>query len=196
MGCVLEFAGYIGRIQMHFNPWNNGAFETQIICIILGPTFVAAGLYLSLKHIILYLGPEHSRLKPHLYTWIFITCDIGSLLLQAAGGGLASAGSTKTNLLKIGDDVIIAGIAFQVGTMAICGLLGLDFFVRAYKNGAFSSLSALSQEKSTKEWTHFKIFCFAEIVAYFTILVRCIYRFVYLSKALLDQDRNIIIRTR
>ncbi|KAF5568031.1 rta1 domain-containing protein [Fusarium phyllophilum] len=96
----------------------------QIICLIIAPSFIAAGIYLTMKHFIQSNNPEYSFLKPQLYTWIFIGCDVGSILLQAAGGGIAgSAGSENQHLLDIGNNVMIAGIAFQVVTMVICGVL-------------------------------------------------------------------------
>lgn len=179
MGAFLEMAGYIGRVLMNDNPWSPPAFKLQIVCLILAPTFVAAGVYLTLKHIILYLGPEHSRLKPRLFTWIFIGCDVGSLILQAVGGGVAAAAGTNQMVLKVGDDIIIAGIAFQVGTMAVCGILGLEFFLRVWKKGA-----GLSPEKGESEdfrplsSTSIKLVIAGEVFAYFTILIRCIYRYV------------------
>ncbi|QRD93277.1 RTA1 domain protein [Aspergillus flavus] len=152
VGTLLEMAGYIGRVLMNKNPWDGGAFKLQIVAIILGPTFIAAGIYLTLKHIILSLGPEHSRLKPKLFTWIFIGCDIGSLILQAAGGGVAAAaGSEQVDLLNAGNDIIITGIAFQVAT--------------------------ISGEKARDGGNgRIKLVVFADIFAYLTVLIRCIYR--------------------
>ncbi|KAG2414819.1 hypothetical protein HFD88_006007 [Aspergillus terreus] len=175
VGGFLEMAGYIGRILMHHNPWDEDAFKLQIVCLVLAPTFVAAGIYLTLKHIILSLGPEHSRLQPRLFTWIFIGCDIGSLILQAAGGGVAAAaGNTNVKLLNAGNNIIIAGIAFQVATMSVCGLLGLEFFVRVIRHGP-----GLSGEKTSENVTdqkYVKLVVVAEIFAYVTVLIRCIYR--------------------
>ncbi|PIG83675.1 RTA1 domain protein [Aspergillus arachidicola] len=170
VGTLLEMAGYIGRVLMNKNPWDGGAFKLQIVAIILGPTFIAAGIYLTLKHIILSLGPEHSRLKPKLFTWIFIGCDIGSLILQAAGGGVAAAaGSEQRDLLNAGNDIIITGIAFQVATMSVCGLLALDFFIRYFRRS--------SGEKARDGGNgRIKLVVFADIFAYFTVLIRCIYR--------------------
>ncbi|PKY01025.1 RTA1-domain-containing protein [Aspergillus campestris IBT 28561] len=167
-GSVLEMAGYIGRVLMHDNPWHSGAFKLQIVTLILGPTFVAAAVYLTLKHIMLALGPQHARLRPQLFTWVFIGCDIGSLVLQAAGGGVAAgAGNTDQRLLKIGDDIIIAGIAFQVATMGVCGVLGVEFFLRVWRSK--------SEEGGYKvRWMGLVIA--AEVFAYFTVLIRCIYR--------------------
>lgn len=172
VGTLLEMAGYIGRVLMNKNPWDGGAFKLQIVAIILGPTFIAAGIYLTLKHIILSLGPEHSRLKPKLFTWIFIGCDIGSLILQAAGGGVAAAaGSDQRDLLNAGNDIIITGIAFQVATMSVCGLLALDFFIRYLRRG--SGEKALD---GTNGHNNIKLVVIADIFAYFTVLIRCIYR--------------------
>lgn len=177
-GAIMEMAGYVGRVLMNANPWNESAFKLQIVCLVLAPTFVAAGVYLTLKHIVSNLGPEHSKLKPRLFTWIFISCDIGSLILQAAGGGVAAAaGKTNRKLLKAGDDIIIAGIAFQVVTMAVCGLLGLNFFWNVYRSG-----NGLVGEKSMDDPTpaisprRMRLVIIAEVFAYFTVLIRCIYR--------------------
>lgn len=173
-GALLEVAGYIGRILLWRNVWDQEGFKLQIVCLILAPTFMAAGVYLTLKHIILALGPEHSRLKPKLFTWIFIGCDIGSLILQAAGGGVAaSAGRNNQDLLDAGDNIIIAGIAFQVATMSVCGILGLDFFIRVIRHRR-----SAPHEKTYENGRRTKYIIAAEITAYFTVLIRCIYRYV------------------
>ncbi|PYI28060.1 RTA1-domain-containing protein [Aspergillus indologenus CBS 114.80] len=165
VGCVMELIGYTGRIKMHKNPWDSGGFETQIICLILAPSFVAAGIYWSLKHIVMVLAPEKSLLRPDLYPLIFVGCDIGSILLQAAGG----------ELLDAGNNIMIAGIAFQVATMAACGVLAAIFVVRLVREGRPEAV--LRDEKmSPRETRLFKYFCFGEVLAYVTVLIRCIYR--------------------
>lgn len=180
VGALMEMAGYVGRVLMHYNPWNEDAFKLQIVCLVLAPTFVAAGVYLTLKHIVLALGPEHSRLKPRLFTWIFISCDVGSLILQAAGGGVAAAaGKTNHHLLEAGDNIIICGIAFQVATMAVCGLLGLDFFIRVARRGnGLAGEKELDGAAPVISPRRMQMIIAAEVLAYFTVLVRCIYRYV------------------
>src|ERR1700712_1995743 len=54
VGCGLEFAGYIGRILMNSNPWADNAFRLQIITLVLGPSFIAGGIDLTLKHLVIY----------------------------------------------------------------------------------------------------------------------------------------------
>lgn len=189
-GTVLECLGYVGRVMMHDNPWSGDAFKLQICCLVLAPSFLAACIYLTLKHLVLFFGPEHSILKPRLYPWIFIGCDIGSICLQALGGGVASAATNNPNLLKTGNGLIVAGISFQVATMAVCGLLCLIYYIRYQKAKKSASGSTASSspgaEKSNyhhisedpQERRKLVIFCFAIALAYLAILVRCIYRFV------------------
>ncbi|KAJ5713600.1 uncharacterized protein N7483_010781 [Penicillium malachiteum] len=174
VGSLMELAGYIGRILMHYNLWNNGGFELQIICLILAPSFVVAAIYWSLKHIVLCLGPEHSRIKPNLYPWVFIGCDLGSILLQAAGGGVAAAAKkTNQSLLDAGNDIMIAGITFQVVTMAVCGVLALDFAFHVVRASAGLSLD---EKLAATNPCGFLIFCVGEAFAYLTVLICCIYR--------------------
>ncbi|KAK5136759.1 hypothetical protein LTR08_002055 [Meristemomyces frigidus] len=131
LGCLGETIGYGGRLMMHANPWSSTGFKVQICCLILSPSFLAAGIYLTLKHQVIYFGSAMSRLKPRFYTWIFISCDVLSILAQAAGGGVASAETTA--LVDVGDDLMIAGIAFQVATMFVCLCLAADFGYQVFK---------------------------------------------------------------
>ncbi|PNS14807.1 hypothetical protein CAC42_2036 [Sphaceloma murrayae] len=179
-GAAMEAIGYGGRLMMRPNVWDPNAFKIQICCLVLAPSLIAAGIYLSLKHIIIYAGPEGSRLKPHLYTWIFISCDVFSIVIQAGGGGIAAAaGATNIKLLNTGNNLIITGIAVQVVTMAVCGLLALDYYVRHQKakkagNATFSAYEGKAAPAIS--FTKFKIFVGAEVFAYITVLIRCIYR--------------------
>lgn len=70
MGCGLEAIGYGGRIMMNENPWSSDGFKMQVCCLILAPSFLAAGIYLTIKHLVIHLGQESSRLAPRWYTWI------------------------------------------------------------------------------------------------------------------------------
>ena len=120
LGCLGECLGYVGRIMMHSNPYSQGAFSLQIVLLIFSPAFLAAGIYLTLKHIVISFGPEWSRLKPNWYTYIFIACDITSLVLQSAGGALAAtAEDNDQKTLDAGTDIMIAGIIWQVVGMHI-----------------------------------------------------------------------------
>jgi hypothetical protein len=183
-GTLLETLGYVGRVMMHNNPWNESAFEMQICCIILGPSFFAAAIYLTLKHFVLYCGPQYSILKPRLYPWVFVGCDFASIVLQAIGGGVASSGGSSNNMkiVNAGNNIIITGIAFQVATMSVCGLLVVSYLWRYRKARAVRHASveksAFEHSKSQGTVSERKLYFFGAMVvlAYVTILIRCIYR--------------------
>jgi hypothetical protein len=178
-----EAVGYGGRLMMWKNPWDSDGFKMQICCLVLAPSFLAAGIYLTLKHLVLYCGPEHSRLKPRLYPWLFIGFDFGSIILQALGGGIAAAAgdhAAKPRLLDVGNGLIVAGIATQVATMGVCGLLMLDFFIRFHRAKKSPSRSNDSEwEKNStdpKASRNFRIFCWSIATAFLTTFIRCVYR--------------------
>jgi hypothetical protein len=121
-------------------------------------------------HSILYLGTQYSRLSPKLYYWLFIPCDIVSLTLQAAGGGLSSStsGSSKT-----GVNIAIAGLSFQVFTLTIFVLLALDYTVSYIRGQRMKPSETLA--------TSFKVFVVFLSLAILCILIRCVYRIDELS---------------
>lgn len=174
-GCMLECLGYVGRLMMRNNPWDPNGTKMQIVCLIIAPTFTAAGVYLTLKHTVIHNGPEHSRLRPALYTWIFVGCDVGSICLQAIGGGVAASATNDADLLHVGNNIIIAGIAFQVATMLICGLLAAEYIFKLVRARRQSTIRAVSRKEKSSD-TKAQIFQFAVMFAYLAILIRCIYR--------------------
>lgn len=115
----LTETGYVGRIMLHHNPWDGNGFDIQICCLIIAPAFIAAGIYLNLKHIVLEVGPSFSHLRPKFYTWIFILCDLFSLILQGTGGGVAATADDGSSFQKVGNDLMMAGIVWQVITLLL-----------------------------------------------------------------------------
>ena len=73
-----------------------------------------------------------------MYLWIFCSCDFVSLVVQAVGGGLASdAAGTPNGDTKPGTDVMVAGILFQMVSIAAFTVLGVNFLIRV-RNNVFS----------------------------------------------------------
>ncbi|KAJ6781978.1 hypothetical protein PWT90_01264 [Aphanocladium album] len=175
-GLILETAGYIGRILLSSNPWNQGAFELQICAIILGPTFICVSIYLTLKHVALALNPSLSRIPAAWYPRIFLPADVSCLIVQAIGGGIAAAaGHTKPKLQKTGNQAIIAGVALQVVVLAFFGALGLDYLVRVAR---WMRKPEAQGSDGLQVWRtrNFRIFLAAMCSAYMAIFIRCIYR--------------------
>ncbi|KAI2792759.1 hypothetical protein POX_b02802 [Penicillium oxalicum] len=141
VGAFVELLGWAGRTWSSECPYNSTAFLMQISTLIMAPTFFAAGIYVLLGRFIQILGPESSILKPSLYLWIFCTCDFISLLLQAIGGGMASAEADKVDGdTKPGTNIMVAGIVFQLFAITVFVLCAADFVRRTLRRRLLQSL--------------------------------------------------------
>jgi hypothetical protein len=172
LGCTGEAVGYGGRLMLYNDPFDDNGFIIQICCLIISPAFVSAGIYLTLKHIVINFGEQWSRLPPVWYTRIFITGDILSLVLQGAGGGLASTADNGSSMQDTGTNMMIAGVIFQVVILAFFGYFLAEYTLRTYRRRDQLSVESIELFHATS----FRCFMAAIIVAYVGILVRCIYR--------------------
>ena len=78
------------------------------------------------------LGPKSSPLSPKRYLLIFSTCDLISIVIQAIGGGSASAQDNKVNGdTKPGTNIMIGGILFQMASITVFGALFSYILFRA-----------------------------------------------------------------
>lgn len=62
-----------------------------LICLTIGPAFIAASIYLCLGRIVVIYREDISRIRPRNYTIFFMGCDFVSLVVQAIGGGIAAS---------------------------------------------------------------------------------------------------------
>ncbi|KAH6643617.1 RTA1 like protein-domain-containing protein [Boeremia exigua] len=182
-GCALEVVGYVGRVLAWFDGFTENPFLIQIICLTIAPAFLAAGVYLCLSRIVSTFGTENSRIKPLSYPRIFIPCDIASLVLQALGGGIASAKTHQNENPTLGNNIMIAGLAFQVLTLFIFIVLALDFATRTIGRIRKLGQNALDPRhaKLRDSW-QFKGFIIALSFATLCIFTRCVYRVAELSE--------------
>jgi hypothetical protein len=107
-------------------------------------------------------GAQYSFLKPKTYLWTFCTCDVLSLLIQAGGAAIASEEAEKNKSTKLGSNVIVAGIIFQLITMLSFSVCGISFLVRS-RNAP--------QPKET-------IVTYGAIIAFICVFIRNCYRTV------------------
>jgi len=158
-------------------------FLIQIICLTIAPAFLAAGVYLCLSRIVSTFGVENSRIKPLSYPRIFIPCDIASLVLQALGGGIASAKTHQNEDPTVGNNIMIAGLAFQVLTLLIFIVLALDFAIRTICRIRRLGQDALDPRhaKLRDSW-QFKGFLVTLSFSTLCIFTRCVYRVAELSE--------------
>jgi hypothetical protein len=103
-----------------------------LICLTIAPAFFTAGIYLCLGRIITVYGEEFSRLKPRTYTYLFVSCDLISLILQAAGGAITSI-ADEQSLHDTGVNIMIAGLVFQVASLVVFSVLAIEYGVRVLR---------------------------------------------------------------
>jgi hypothetical protein len=156
------------------------AYLTQyrnLIPLTIAPALLTAGIYLCLGRVIVAVGSENSRLKPKMYTYIFVGCDLLSLILQGAGGGMAATARDSKGS-RNGVNIMIAGLVSQVITMSLFLALWCDFVLRTRRAKISGSLTRTQpplyeQLRSTRNFTLFQWSLFAATIL---IFVRCIYR--------------------
>jgi RTA1 like protein len=129
-------------------------------------------VYLTLKHIVLAFGQERSQIQARYYTWIFITCDFISLMLQAVGGGFAAGAGNNAKTRNTGTDLMISGIVWQVATLLAFAALVIDYVLRTRR--AWSDVSP--EAKTLLRQSKFRGFLAAVTVAFVTVFLRCVYR--------------------
>ncbi|KAJ5960428.1 uncharacterized protein N7479_007578 [Penicillium vulpinum] len=172
VGCLAEVIGWAGRTWSAKCPYNGTAFLMQISTLIIAPTFYTAGIYILLGRFIQLLGPKSSIMKPNLYLWIFCTCDVISLVIQAIGGGMASGEADKINgNTDPGTHIMVAGIVFQLASITIFVFCAVDFIRRTMRNHLLQSVNG----------SVIPLFA-AMILSIICIYIRSIYRTIELSQ--------------
>ncbi|PWY84597.1 RTA1-domain-containing protein [Aspergillus sclerotioniger CBS 115572] len=187
LGCMVEVLGWAGRTWSAECPYNGTAFLMQISTLIIAPTFFTAGIYILLGRFIHLLGPETSILSPKLYLWIFVTCDVVSLVVQAVGGGMASIEVNKVNgNTAPGTHTMVAGIVFQLASITVFVFLAADFIRRTLRQQLLQTMTGTIVPLLG-----------AMIFSVVCIYIRSIYRTIELSQGwtgfLITHERYFIV---
>jgi len=110
----------------------NLGIHRYLVCLTIGPAFLSASIYLCLARIVVIFGERISRFRPAFYTITFICCDFISLLLQAAGGAIASGANTPSQD-QMGINIMIGGLSTQVASLVLFLALCVEFAFRCYQ---------------------------------------------------------------
>ncbi|WVW79820.1 hypothetical protein I302_101790 [Kwoniella bestiolae CBS 10118] len=139
-GTFLEVIGWAGRLWSAYAVLRVTPFLMQIASLIIGPAFYSAWAYTILGYCITQLGHAYSLLRPRMYLAVFVTADVISLVIQAIGGGKAAVAAQEGTDTHAATKIMLAGILFQLGTMAIFVALASDFIVRVILRKPYSHL--------------------------------------------------------
>ncbi|MCJ1485032.1 hypothetical protein MMC06_005205 [Schaereria dolodes] len=169
VGALTELIGWAARLWSAECVYNNTAFLMQISTLIIAPCFFTAGCYVILSRLIPIFGRNTSPLSPKLYLWIFCTCDLISIVIQAIGGGLASSASNSVPPANThpGTATMVGGIVFQMFSIAIFTAL----FALVLFNARHNVISH-----------NIKLVVAATTFAIILIFIRSVYRTIELSQ--------------
>ncbi|KAH9845483.1 RTA1 like protein [Teratosphaeria destructans] len=171
VGLVLEVLGYVARLEIHDNPFDNNAFLLYLIAATIAPVFISAGIYLCLSRIIVIYGQSNSRFAPRTVALAFMASDFLSLLLQAVGGAIADTADDE-GTKQSGIDIMIAGLVLQAVSLAVFLLVVADFGVRC-RQGV---LDMSAEKQKTRDRFIFKAFMASLLLATVAVLIRSIFR--------------------
>ncbi|KAL4865731.1 hypothetical protein BDV12DRAFT_173998 [Aspergillus spectabilis] len=131
-GLVFEIVGYIARsLSAKKNPYNLIYFILQYFFIVTAPVFLAAGVYTILSALIARLGNKYSPLRPTFILAFFITSDAISTIVQVAGASLIGVRQSRNEDPTSANNILLAGLAYQVFAMSIFVVLAAIFQFRA-----------------------------------------------------------------
>ncbi|KAI4187883.1 MAG: hypothetical protein L6R41_002503 [Letrouitia leprolyta] len=185
LGGIGELLGWIARTWASQCVYSDLAFKIQISTLIFSPAFFAAGIYIILGYIIRIFGPHTSPLTAEQYLWIFCTIDSISLLLQAVGGGMASAaGSEPDGDVKPGTNTMIAGIVFQLVANVVFASFFASVIAKTYQKGkgilSVDNLSFSHKERPLTTTKRLRILAGATTISTLALIARGVYRSIEL----------------
>ncbi|CAL1195724.1 unnamed protein product [Candida parapsilosis] len=173
----------------------------QLIVLTIAPAFIMGGIYFLLGQLVIIHGRQFSVLKPLWYAYIFIACDITSLVIQAIGGGIASVRAENYENADPGTYTMIAGIAFQYPSQLASEKSDLVDPQQVLKPSVKNFFKLLINSKKTAEYKRnilepyynpkyadirsrkmYDYFPLAVSLAIIAVFVRCIYRVVELAQ--------------
>ncbi|GBE77975.1 Sphingoid long-chain base transporter RSB1 [Sparassis crispa] len=180
LGGAGEILGWSGRLWSNLNIQKQTPFFIQIVMTIIAPTPVVAGIFIIFGMITERLGASYSRLAPKNYSRIFLSCDIISLVVQAAGGALATSNTTSTS--EMGGHIMLAGIAFQLAVITVFVLCVAEYLFR-FLHGLPVRTSGVSQPmKPSAFWDmRMKLMVGGMLFSTTFLYIRAIYRTIELS---------------
>ncbi|KAG8857195.1 hypothetical protein FRB96_005869 [Tulasnella sp. 330] len=152
----------------------------QICCTITAPSFMAAGMFFTLGVVVNRIGPEYSRLRPRVFSSVFIACDILSLVIQAIGGASASIAFENGKNSLNGTHVMVAGIIFQMFAIALYVITGIEFLFRYFLDKPVRPRDGALVQGKTPLGRNPRLMLIGLVIATVFLLIRSVYRTIEL----------------
>ena len=115
VGTAMELVGYSFRtLSSQRNPYSVSYFVGQYFFIITAPVFYSAAIYAIVSVLINTYGRRHAPLPPVAVLAIFIACDVVATVVQVTGAALVGAAYSNERDPTGPNNILLAGLAFQV----------------------------------------------------------------------------------
>ncbi|KAI0724597.1 RTA1-domain-containing protein [Cerioporus squamosus] len=145
---VGEVLGWSARLWSSYAPLADDPYLMQIVCTIIAPTPLVAALFIAFGRLSTRLGEQYSRLSASLYSKMFLTCDLVSLVVQSAGGGIA-ASTDDHDLAQMGSRIMLAGIILQLISLSVFAILMAEYVVRYIREAPIRPLLLANNSSET-----------------------------------------------
>ncbi|KAL8784574.1 MAG: hypothetical protein Q9195_008999 [Heterodermia aff. obscurata] len=131
---ICELVGYAFRLRSSppplGDPYNVLNFVIQYFFIVVAPVFLSAAIYTTLTSLIAYTSlPPPLNLSRKLILAVFIVADIIATVIQVAGAALIGSAESDRRSPTTANNILLAGLSFQVFSFALFLLL-LSIFIR------------------------------------------------------------------
>lgn len=135
LGCVFEIIGYIARtLSAKKNPYRLIFFILQYFFVVVAPVFFSASIYAVLSFLINSTSREYSPVfTPKVIVALFVTSDVIATIVQVAGAALIGSAESNGKSPVTANNILLAGLAFQVASFCLYLVLLSIFLQRAWK---------------------------------------------------------------
>lgn len=175
VSAVEEMVAYIGRSILSQNDTIIPLWSMQLVLTVIGPVYMAAGLYYQLAVEVKIFGEQYSPIKPFLYNAIFTVCDVVAFVVQAAGGGYIAANIGYPPNQAKGEDIVLAGMAFQLFMMTIFIVLAIRV---NYKIFTDDPANWNPEYAAKRERPLFKFWPYSIAISMAFLYIRTVYRII------------------
>ena len=149
---IFEVVGYAFRLQSSpppvGDPYNVINFVVQYFFIVVAPALISAGIYTTITSLIRFLGErlgdrgdgekETERFTPlrrfgvkrRSIVVVFVICDVIATIVQVAGAALIGVSESNGKSPDTGNNILLAGLAFQVFSFLLFIILYIIFIVQ------------------------------------------------------------------
>ncbi|KIK79587.1 hypothetical protein PAXRUDRAFT_834021 [Paxillus rubicundulus Ve08.2h10] len=180
IGEYTYMAGFGCRFGLHYNPDSEAVYIAEYLFIVLSPCAFIAANYVLLGRLSRHIScTDHVLLPSQRLTFVFVSSDIITFLIQAIGGGMSVSRSVGQEL--VGSHIFLAGLVLQLASFLTFSCIYARFLYRIYTLVP----NVWERDKEQRWYFDWRALAGALAVSCIGILIRSCYRVAELSQGYL-----------